>query len=409
MTGSNVAVVMKGYPRLSETFIAQELYGLETKGLDFDIWSLRHPTDQKEHPVHGKIKARRRYLPEYLRNEPLRVTKGILSQCWKPSFWRAAAIWIKDLARARDLNRIRRFGQAAVFARELPPETKFLYAHFLHTPASVTRYAAIMRGIPWGFSAHAKDIWTTSDWEKREKITHCAFGVTCTQYGAETLQALSDKPDKVALVYHGLDLFILPQTPAKTASKPKDGPFIILSVGRLVEKKGYDLLLTALAALPAEINWRFIHIGGGELKSAMREQTASLGLESRIDWRGAQDREAVFAAMHEADLFVLPSRITASGDRDGLPNVLMEAASQYLPVLSTAVSAIPEFVEDGVSGTLVPPDDAKALGDAMARIAAEPDTRAMHAEKLRARLVADFGADAGIDAVAERIRANMMP
>jgi len=185
MTEPAVAVILKGYPRLSETFIAQELYGLELKGLEFDIWSLRHPTDGQEHPVHGKIKARRRYMPEYLRREPLRVAKGIFSQCWKPRFWRAANIWLRDLARARDLNRIRRFGQAAVFARELPPETKFLYAHFLHTPASVTRYAAIMLGIPWGFSAHAKDIWTTSDWEKREKIADCAFGVTCTQYGAD--------------------------------------------------------------------------------------------------------------------------------------------------------------------------------------------------------------------------------
>jgi len=189
----------------------------------------------------------------------------------------------------------------------------------------------------------------------------------------------------------------------------KDGSFHILSVGRLVEKKGYDLLLTALAALPAEIDWRFTHIGGGELKTAVREQAASLGIENRIDWRGAQDREAVFAAMHRADLFVLPSRITSSGDRDGLPNVLMEAASQNLPVLSTAVSAIPEFVENGISGTLVPPDDAKALGDAIARIATQPEERIVQAEKLRARLVADFGAQAGIDAVADRIRANMLP
>ena len=409
MSAPTVAVILKGYPRLSETFIAQELYGLEAKGITFDIWSLRHPTDGQEHPIHGEIKARRRYLPEYLRREPLRVAKGILSQCWKPSFWRAAGIWLKDLTRARDLNRIRRFGQAAVFARELPPGTKFLYAHFLHTPASVTRYAAIMRGIPWGWSAHAKDIWTTSEWEKREKIAHSSFGVTCTQYGAETLQALADKPEKVALVYHGLDLSTLPSSMPNAKASNGSQPFHIMSVGRLVEKKGYDLLLTALAQLPESIDWRFTHIGGGELKTTMREMADGLGLSGRIDWRGAQDRKAVFALMGEADLFVLPSRITESGDRDGLPNVLMEAASQHLPVLSTAVSAIPEFVEDGVSGTLVPPDDAFALRGALARLAVESETRAIHAEKLHARLIADFGAQAGIDAVAERIRANMAP
>ncbi len=401
-----VAVILKGYPRLSETFIAQELHGLEQRGLRFDIWSLRHPTDGQEHPVHGQIRAKRRYLPGYLRREPLRVLRALGSQCWRAGFWRAVAVWLRDLARARDLNRIRRFGQAAVLAREVSPGTRFFYAHFLHTPASVTRYAAMMRGVPWGFSAHAKDIWTTTEWEKREKIADAAFGVTCTRYGAETLQALVDTPEKVALVYHGLDLSALPPPPDRALHA---GPFRILSVGRLVEKKGYDLLLSALAGLPDSLDWRFIHIGGGELKNAVREQTESLGIADRIDWRGAQDREAVFAAMAEADLFVLPSRIAASGDRDGLPNVLMEAASQKLPVLSTAVSAIPEFVENGVSGTLVPPDNADALRDALAGLAADPQGRAAFAERLYQRLVDDFGADAGIEAVAQRIRANSAP
>lgn len=401
-----VAIILKGYPRLSETFIAQELHGLEQRGISFDIWSLRHPTDGQEHRVHGRIKGTRRYLPEYLRREPLRVLRAVASQCWRFGFWRAVAVWLHDLARARDLNRIRRFGQAAVLAREVAPETRFLYAHFLHTPASVTRYAAMMRGIPWGFSAHAKDIWTTSEWEKREKIADSTFGVTCTRYGAETLQALADTPGKVALVYHGLDLSALPPPPERT---PHDGPFRILSVGRLVEKKGYDLLLNALADLPPSVPWRFTHIGGGELKNAVREQAQRLGIADRIDWRGAQDREAVFAAMADADLFVLPSRIAASGDRDGLPNVLMEAASQKLSVLSTAVSAIPEFVEDGTSGTLVPPDDAAALRDALATLATDPEGRAGRAERLYQRLTEDFGADAGIDAVAERIRTHSAP
>ena len=180
-----------------------------------------------------------------------------------------------------------------------------------------------------------------------------------------------------------------------------------MSVGRLVEKKGYDLLLTALAELPEDIDWTFTHVGGGELKNTMRDMAEDLGISDKIDWRGAQAREEVFSLMREADLFVLPSRITASGDRDGLPNVLMEAASQKLPVLSTAVSAIPEFVEDGVSGTLVPADDATALGAAIARIAKDPQTRAAQAEKLYSRLVSDFGADAGIVAVAERIRKHL--
>ena len=150
-----VAVVMKGYPRLSETFIAQELLGLQQRGIIFDIWSLRHPTDTQTHPTQDAITAPIHYLPEYIRDEPGRVLRAIVSQMGNRLFWRAAAVWLRDLVRARDANRIRRFAQAAVMAHELPDDTAFLYAHFLHTPASVTRYAAIMRGLKWGFSAHA--------------------------------------------------------------------------------------------------------------------------------------------------------------------------------------------------------------------------------------------------------------
>jgi len=397
-----VGIVVKGYPRLSETFIAQELLGLQERGIVFDIWSLRHPTDEVVHPVNEAITAPVRYLPEYVRQEPGRVFRALDKAATTRGFWRAAGVWLHDLVRARDANRVRRFAQAAVLATEAPEDTAFLYAHFLHTPSSVARYAAIMRGMPWGFSAHAKDIWTTAEWEKREKIADAAFGVTCTRYGAEHLAAMGPE-GRVALVYHGLDLSRLPEPPVRDGA----GPFTILSVGRLVEKKGYDLVLDALAGLPRDMDWRFIHIGGGGLGRTLENRAEELGIAARIDWRGAQARDAVFAAMAEADLFILPSRITASGDRDGLPNVLMEAASQNLPVVSTAISAIPEFVEDGVSGRLVPPEDAEALRSAIEEMAANPEQRAIFATRLRERLVADFGAEAGIEAVMQRIETAM--
>ncbi len=398
-----VGIVVKGYPRLSETFIAQELLGLQEHGIKFDIWSLRHPTDKTLHPVNEAITAPVRYLPEYVRQEPGRVLRALAKAASRRGFWRAARVWLHDLIRARDANRVRRFAQAAVLATEASAETDFLYAHFLHTPSSVARYAAIMRGISWGFSAHAKDIWTTAEWEKREKIADAAFGVTCTRYGAEHLAALGPE-GRVALVYHGLDLSRLPPPPPK---RDRAGPFTILSVGRLVEKKGYDLVLDALAQLPATIEWRFIHIGGGGLASNLEKQAKKLGIAGKIDWRGAQARDAVFAAMAESDLFVLPSRITESGDRDGLPNVLMEAASQKLPVISTAISAIPEFVEDGVSGRLVAQEDVKALCAAIKEMVENPEKRAIFANRLHERLVTDFGAEAGIVAVAERIEATL--
>jgi len=286
----------------------------------------------------------------------------------------------------------------------LPDETRLLYVHFLHTPASVARYPAIMRGLGWGFSSHAKDIWTTPDWEKREKIADAAFGATCTASGAAHLRGLADDPAKIDLAYHGLDLKQFPDPPERGE---RDGPAILLSVGRLVEKKGYDDLLRALARLPAGLDWRFVHIGGGELSKQMKAQAEAQSLADRVEWRGKRDREEVIKAMREADLFVLPAKIAASGDRDGLPNVLMEAASQELPIVSTDISAIPEFVRDGVDGRLIPPGDPNALAEAIAQALSDPEGAAAMTRSARARLKAEFGVDAGIDLLAARLRAGL--
>ena len=403
MTGS-LAVVLKGYPRLSETFIAQELRALEARGHRFDIWSLRHPYDDRIHPIHEQITAARHYLPEYLYQEPLRVLRSLFRVARSRRFWRAARVWFGDLLRDRTLNRIRRFGQAAVLAAELPAETRFLYAHFLHTPASVARYTALIRDIGWGFSAHAKDIWTIPDWEKREKIAECRFGVTCTGTGAEHLRGLDPSGAKISLVYHGLDLSRFPAPPD---IRPAGSRFTLLSVGRLVAKKGYGDLLEALSRLPDEFDWRFIHIGGGELKRGIEARARRLDLAERIEWLGKRAQGDVIAAMRSADLFVLPSKIADDGDRDGLPNVLMEAASQKLPILTTDLSAIPEFITDGVHGTLVAPGDSRALADAIVALAADPARRGAMAEAAYQRLTASFGIEAGIEIVDTRLRAAL--
>ena len=402
-TAGRLAVVLKGWPRLSETFIAQELVALEQRGLAFEVWSMRHPTDKKRHPLHDALKARVRYLPEYLYQEPLRVLRGLFHAIRLTGFGDAAKLWLKHLLRDPTPNRIRRFGQAAVLAREASQDLAFIYAHFMHTPSSVALYASIMRGIPWGFSAHAKDIWISPEWEKRDKLARAAFGVTCTRLGAEHLRDLSNDPAKPDLVYHGLDLSRFPPPPPPRPMR--DGtvePVTIVSVGRLVEKKGYTLLLEALARLPAALDWRFVHIGGGELSQKLKAQALNLGLSKRIEWRGARDQTEVIAALRQADIFVLPSRIASDGDRDGLPNVLMEAASQELPILSTDVSSIPEFIESGKEGVLVQPDDVE-LASALERMIVDPQGRSEMAAAARKRLVETFGMDAGINLLQARL------
>lgn len=406
---SRIAIVLKGYPRLSETFIAQEILALEQRGFHLDIWSLRRPTDKYVHPMHRAVVAPLNYLPEYLHDAPLRVLLGAFAAIRQPGFTPLLRLFWRDLQRDFTLNRIRRLGQAFVLAREIAPEISHLHVHFLHTPGSVARYAALLTGRRFSFSAHAKDIWTIPAWERAEKIADCAFGVTCTRDGLAELVRVAAPKDhpKLHLVYHGLDLARFPPPPER--EETRDGStaekaVTLLCVGRAVAKKGLDDLLIALKTLPAGCHWRLIHIGSGEMLAGLKAKAEALGLASRITWRGSQPQEAVIAALREADLFVLPSKPGTAGDRDGLPNVLMEAATQALPLLSTRFAGVPEFVEDGETGVLVAPGDAEALSDALQRLITQPALRLTLGNAAYAHVRAHFSLEGGIDKVEALLR-----
>jgi glycosyltransferase involved in cell wall biosynthesis len=153
--------------------------------------------------------------------------------------------------------------------------------------------------------------------------------------------------------------------------------------------------------LPKSLNWRLVHIGSGELRQALAAQAARLGLSDRITWRGGLAQDDVIAAMRDADLFVLPCKEGDKGDRDGLPNVLMEAATQALPLLSTRFAGVPEFVTDGVEGLLVPPADPPALAAALDRLIRDPVLRSALGRAAHARVHRAFSFEAGVAAVLE--------
>jgi glycosyltransferase involved in cell wall biosynthesis len=371
-----IAVVLKGYPRLSETFISQELLGLEQAGLKLHLFSMRHPTDPQVHPVHGEIAAPVTYLPEYLHDEPARVVGGWWRARRMPGYRIARARFLADLRRDFTRHRWRRWGQALVLASELPADIGHLHAHFVHTPASVTQYASLLTGIAWTCSAHAKDIWTTGADELRQKLASARWTVTCTRAGHERLSALAREPERVHFAHHGLDLGRFGEAPRERPPRDgRNGPVELLSVCRAVEKKGLDVLLQGLALLPRDLDWRFTHVGGGELMGELRAQAQALGVAERIAWRGAMAQDEVLGLYRSCDLFVLACRIAGDGDRDGLPNVLVEAQSQGLCCVSTTVPGVQELIEDGVNGVLVPPEDAQALADALARAIAAPELR----------------------------------
>lgn len=399
---ARVAFVLKGYPRLSESFIAQEIAALEKRGLDILIVSLRHPTDSRRHPVHGEIRAEVMYLPEYVFREPLRVLRAWWWVRRRPSYSAARSLWLRDLLREPTPNRARRFFQALVLANELPGDVRHLHAHFLHTPASVARYAAALHGLPWSASAHAKDIWTTREWEKREKLAACRWLVTCTAFNQKHLSALAPE-GRVELVYHGIDCARFPG-PAHTRSL-HDGshsshPVVVLSVARLVEKKGTDVLLEALARLPQGLHWRLVHVGGGPLQRKLERHAVSLGIAARVTWRGPLSQNELLAEYRAADIFALACRVTRDGDRDGLPNVLMEAQSQALACVSTSVSAIPELIRHDSTGILVPPESPAQFAGALGSLIRDPGLRRALGEAGRARVEASFAFGANLELLA---------
>ena len=378
-----IAIVLKGYPRLSETFIAQEILNLQKAGLDLQLISLRHPTDKKRHPVHYEITAPVLYLPEYVHHEWARSFSAWRKARKLPGYKTAFKKWLNDLRRDPTRNRIRRFVQAMVAATEMPDDTRWLYGHFIHTPGSVTRYASIMRGLPYSISAHAKDIWTSPDWELSEKLDEAEWTVTCTKGGADHLAGLAAHSDAVKLVYHGLDLDRFPPPEHEASSRrgeTSETAIRLLSVGRAVEKKGLDTLLNALALLPADIHWHWTHIAGGPLLGELKALAGELGIEKNVTFMGSQAQSTVLEAYRSSDIFVLPCRIASDGDRDGLPNVIVEAQSQKLAVISSPISGIPELIEHDVNGLLIEPDNAKKLAGAIAELSKDPQRRAAMGE-----------------------------
>ena len=290
----------------------------------------------------------------------------------------ARNLWLRDLARDPTPNRMRRFGQALVLAAELPGDVRRLHAHFLHTPASVTRYAALLLGCrgrarrtprtsgPRRSGKSARSSRPASGWSPAPRPT------------MRTCRALAP-PGRVELVYHGLDFSRFPLFEKSASRQRRQSRLVILSVGRLVEKKGTDVLLEALARLPADLSWRLVHVGGGPLKEKLARHARRLGIAERVQWRGARTQVELLADYRAADLFALASRVARDGDRDGLPNVLVEAQSQGLACVATRVSGIPELIDDGVTGLLVEPEAPQEL----AQRARSADPRSGAAPRVR--------------------------
>jgi len=276
-----------------------------------------------------------------------------------------------------------------------------LHAHFASTPALVALYAHRLCGLPYTFTAHAKDIYVTDPEVFRTKLEEARAVVTCTQYNRRFLSKqygpLCD--GKVHGIYHGLDIAQFNfQLPTEVVSVEP----VILSVARLVEKKGLGDLIAAADILRRRGRvFRLEIIGGGPLREPLKAQAKRLGLADRVRLPGAQAHDAVCLAYQRASVFVLPCVVASNGDRDGIPNVLLEAMASGVPVVSTPVSGIPELIESERDGLLVPPNDPAGLAEAIDKLLASQELRESLARAARSKIESSFS----LDASAERLLA----
>jgi glycosyltransferase involved in cell wall biosynthesis len=472
-----VGYVLKGYPRISELFIASEIWRLEQLGLRLRLFVLKPADEAEHHPVVDRIEATPSYLPEttslsgvgagqWLRDNfaSFRPALGRVTRRHPVRMLRAAAAATGQAIRARDGLRprsiyLKEFLQAADVADRLlrAGDVRHLHAHFAHGTTTVTWLASMLTKLPFSFTGHAKDIYRESlnpAGLLGRKMRAASFVVTCTGANQEHLRRVEPTAD-VHLVYHGLNAdfaALLPTAPAAPtapvpvpaapepvpaaptapipvpaavraepvtvdavpaklardravgaagtatlAAEPDDvSPLRIVAVGRMVPKKGFDVLVEAVAELTARgLELELVIAGEDGPDAANVRRLVAERCPDAVQFTGPLSQCELLALYRGADVFALACRVDADGDRDGIPNVMVEAMAAGLPVVSTAVSGIPELVRDGENGLLVPPEDPGALASALLRLATDVP--------LRDRLAA-----AGRETVAERFDGDVL-
>ncbi len=391
---NHLGMLLKGYPRISESFISTEILLLESLGIPIDIFSLKQPRESFTHEHVGKIKAPVTYLPEYVLPNAAVLFRSNMA-LWRklgPRYRGCFADAVRRAFERRGVATLRHFLQAGHLAWTclIGSNVSHIHAHFCHTPASVAFFASQLTGLPFSFTAHAKDIYTSEPDQLARKIAKARFVVTCTKYNAAHLAGIMNgNPARtpVHTIYHGIDVGFFSFEPEVSPGPP----YRILSVGRLVPKKGYDDLLLALKILDDRgFDFQFTHIGSGEMKSRVADMTRGLGLSHRVRMLGTLPHKEVLSWYRRAHCFALACKVAGNGDRDGIPNVLIEAMAVGLPVVATRVSAIPELVEDGATGTLVEPGNPGDMADALERVLLDPAGCRDRVNRAREKVERDF-------------------
>jgi glycosyltransferase involved in cell wall biosynthesis len=420
-TPGTVAYVLKGFPRLSEIFIASEILRMEMNGVPIRLLVIKAGDEEVHHPVVDQIRAAAEYLPQTgsVSGTPLWRWLRVNLPRFLPSLRRtlrrrpfgvlratAAAAAQAVRARASFLSwprkvYLKELLQATAVADCLleGPGARHLHAHFCHGATTVTWFASLITGVPFSFTAHAKDIYCESlnpAGLLARKIRAARMVVTCTEANRAYLATLAGGTP-IHRIYHGLNTdFTRVLDDHRDVPRRDGGPNLrILAVGRLVAKKGLDVLVDACAILARRgVPLRLDIVGEhGNQASDLAARVSRHGLFDAVTIRAPMTQAALVEEYRKANVFCLPCRIAGDGDRDGIPNVLMEAMACGLPVVTTPVSGIPELLEHGINGLLVPPDDAAATAAALLRLHDDAPLAARLAAAARTQVRARFCGD----------------
>jgi glycosyltransferase involved in cell wall biosynthesis len=363
-----LGMVLKGYPRISETFISNEIRLLEEMGFTIHIYSMRAPRENFSHESIKRIKAKVTYLPESMVwGLPRLVYHNVRLFLRMPGRYRECLKLMKKRFRLAPKKHtwVKHMLQAGYIVQKSVLDDgvnlAHLHGHFAHTPTTVTMYAACLAGIPFSFTAHAKDIYTQDPERIRDKVERAKFVVTCTRYNEQYLREHVANGNPIHCVYHGINLDLFSPNGRPPEARP---PYHILTVARFVEKKGLDTVLRALAELRAQgLDFRYTLVGEGKAKfnRKIRDLVRKLGLDDVTTLPGTITHDEVIELLNRADCFTLGCREARDGDRDGIPNVVAEAMATGVPVAATDVSGVPELVTHEQTGLLCPSNDPHAL------------------------------------------------
>ncbi len=378
-TPRSVAYVLRSYPRLSQTFILNEIRALERLGVGIRIFAITDPREPITQPEVAEIRAPAHYLDSLGRTWRAMLSAHSSVAIAAPRRYIAALLHAVSAKESdtgyRVASRYRCFHYAVQLALILRRQERsngiavgHLHAHFAHDPTLVAQLTHLLTGIPFSFTAHARDLYQVPEAQLRARAEQASTIVTCCRSNAAFLQRVLPQRlhERIALVYHGVDLHeFRPREPDAGGSKPP----LLISVGRLVEKKGFaDLMVACRALKDSGRRFRCRIYGDGPERSRLMTMLEELDLGSHLTIAGARPRREIMAAYREADVFALTPFVTENGDRDGIPNVIIEAMASGLPVVTTAVGGIPELVRPGVDGLVARPHDVEGIAASIATL-----------------------------------------